>query len=85
MADKMYVKDFVEALDKVGFDFDVWGFEGILNVLGIYSRYQVERYRKDAKSKNDLDYEILANWENARAEKIHTLLEERGYYNDKCN
>lgn len=83
--DKMYVKDFVEALDKVGFDFKIWGFEGILNILSMYSRLQADNYLKLADECPEIDYRSLAKWELCRSNKIYDLLEERGYFDDKCN
>lgn len=69
---KMTEKEFIAAFENAGFDFSVWGYEGILNQIS--SLYY--RYAEEAKSK------LMRDFYGKKANKLHNLLEERGYYNE---
>ena len=76
--EKMIAKDFIEALNEAGYDFEIYGWEGILNLICLYSRYQVEKYKD--KHEDDGGYLGLAKLENDRASKLHAILDRRGYF-----
>lgn len=72
---KMSCKEFKEAINKSGMDFNIWGFEGILNILSSYYYQTAEEYKKEGK-------EFMAKCNLRRANILLSILEERGYYND---
>ena len=72
---KMTSKEFKEAVNKVGLDFKVCGYEGILNALASGFRTQSREYdTKELKALSDM-YLDMAN-------KIYDILDARGYYDD---
>ena len=72
---KMTLKEFKEAFEKAGFNFSIWGYEGILNLIScLESRYAKEY---EAKGKDMLD-----EMSRERAVILHQILNDRGYYND---
>lgn len=71
----MTVKEFKEALNTAGVDFDVYGFDGILNTLSIKYAYDSEEYSiKGLKAAATNTYEIF--------KKLYDILNERGYYDN---
>ncbi len=70
---KMSNKEFKEILTASGDDFEVYGYEGIINLLVLYHRWESDRM-KDISP-------ILSDYDNQIANKLHETLEERGYYN----
>ena len=68
---KMTAKEFKEILTESGTDFDLYGFEGILNELSIYNEMMAKEYEGEAP---ELVYKKISN-------KIYKALEKRGYYN----
>jgi len=72
---KMTAKEFKETLDKAGFDFNIYGYEGILNIVTCLS-YD-EANRQEVKNNN-----LLADYKRKQANVLHDILEARGYYND---
>ena len=84
MADKMYVKDFVEAFNEVGFDFNIWGWEGILNMISSHCRETCKFFENLHKQHPDQGYNMIAEAERQRANQIYEILERRGYFNDIC-
>lgn len=76
--EKMYVDEFIKAIDEAGYDFNIYGWEGILNLLCLYSRDQEAKYKE--KHKDDDGYLGLAKWEGDRASKVHAILDRRGYF-----
>lgn len=69
---KMTEKEFIAAFESAGFVFDIWGYEGILNQIS--SLYYIKA--EETKSKVMRDFYI------EKANILHNLLEERGYYNN---
>lgn len=72
---KMNAKEFKEALNKAGFDMDIYGYEGILNM--ITSQLYNDANEMDARRNN-----VLANLSRKQANILYNILKERGYYND---
>ena len=75
MSKKMTLKEFKEIFNECGHNFEVWGYEGILNLIAI-ADYQ------DAK---DMEKEGLmagAKALRSKANYITNVLEERGYFKD---
>ena len=74
MARKMTQKEFKQAFNECGYNFDIWGWDGILNMIACYAtreeEYQIAR-----------GCETLAQVEADRRKKIHDYLDKRGYYN----
>lgn len=66
-------KEFKKILNDAGLDFDIFGYEGILNKLCILSEY--ERIRFENVGAN-----ALAKLEYDRGMTIYRALNERGYY-----
>lgn len=69
---KMTEREFIAAFESAGFDFSVWGYEGILNQIS--SLYY--RYAEEAKSK------VMTDFYNKKANILHNILDKRGYYNE---
>ena len=69
---QMTQKEFKQALKDAGFQFENWGWEGILNMIScLYGRYAEE-----AKSSTMFDYYF------DRQDKLFSILEERGFYKE---
>lgn len=67
----MTEKEFIAAFERAGFNFNVWGYEGVLNqISSLYFRYAEE-----TKSK------VLKELYSKRANVLHDILEQRGAYN----
>lgn len=73
MAKKMTCKEFKEALNAVGMDFEVWGWEGILNQLVL-----AEKHSADDMNSRGLVHAGSAN--QRRADAMHDILKQRGFY-----
>lgn len=69
---KMTAKEFKEILTESGVDFDLYGFEGILNELSIYNEMMSKKYEGKAP---EIVYKKISN-------KIFKALEKRGYYSE---
>lgn len=71
---KMKAKEFKEALNKAGFDMNIYGYEGILNMIAseLYADAHVLEH-------NSI---FLADLSRKQANILYNILEERGYYND---
>lgn len=76
MYEYMTFDEFIEALEKVDMPFDIWKFEGILNMLSIANRYTAEEDEKRG-------YKPIADAELEKANAIFDILDARGYYNRK--
>ena len=72
---KMTCKEFKEALDNAGMYFDVWGWEGILNMLSAYNGYT-------AREALGLNCDVAARHDQKISDKMYETLAARGYYND---
>lgn len=74
MAKKMTVKEFKQALeDYAEMNFDVWGWEGILNLLIGAHRYTAEFSRK-------LGGYRVAESDERIANQLQDFLRSKGYY-----
>lgn len=69
-------KEFKKILKDAGMDFNVYGYEGILNKLSILSDYKRKEYEKNGN-------ELLAKLEYDSAEAIYEALKNRGYYDSE--
>ena len=69
---KMTLKEFKQFFNEV-YDFEIWGYEGILNMLACLESREEEEYIQRGS--------CLAKPAFERWKKIHDELEKRGYYN----
>ena len=69
---KITAKEFKEILTDSGVNFEIFGFEGILNELTIYNEMMAKKYEGRTPEKA---YKNISN-------KIYEALEKRGYYDD---
>lgn len=67
---KMTSKEFKQIFNDAGYDFDIWGYEGILNLLMIAEQYLEQETASDLLKKTHED----------RGMYIYNSLKERGYY-----
>ena len=70
---KMTLKEFKEAFDEV-YDFEIWGYEGILNLLACLEAREEQEYTERGR-------DLLANASRERHHRLYEILDERGYYN----
>lgn len=75
-AKAMTLKQFKQVLEDAGLNFEVWGWEGILNMISGYNDYLAEQ----ALRIGGMSYAYTHSKE--AADKIFKALEERGYYDD---
>lgn len=73
MKNKMNATEFKEALTLAGLDFDILGFEGVLNALSMFYDYKAEEYSNSG-------FEAIANDKKKIANKLYGTLCTRGYY-----
>lgn len=73
---KMTVKEFNEALEKADFNMNIYGYEGILNI--IICKLYAEVCELEANN-DDAEY---TEYKRTQANVLHGILEARGYYND---
>ena len=73
MKKRMNATEFKEALTLAGADFDVYGFEGILNALSMFYDYEAEKY-------DNRGFEAIAKDKKKIADKLYGTLCTRGYY-----
>lgn len=71
---KMTSKEVEEALNKAGFEINIFGYESILNVL-------IMKLYDDARDL-EADNEPAADHVRKQADVLYNILDERGYYND---
>ena len=67
---KMTLKEFKQIFNDAGMNFDIWGYEGILNEIAIAQNAMAE------ETKND----VLKEMYQSRSEFIYNSLKERGHY-----
>ena len=72
---KMTAKEFKEALNTAGVNFDVFGFEGILNTLSI-------KYAKDSEEYSYKGLKAAAAGTYEQSKILYNILNERGYYDN---
>lgn len=70
MNKKMTFKEFKEVLEKAETDFDVFGFEGILNIISLANKYMAEESTRP----------YVKNMHKRISQTIYDELKERGYY-----
>lgn len=73
MTKKMTLKEFKEVLKEAEIDLDIWGYEGILNIISGYYMHEV----KEEKSMG-----INPKFTERKAYAIYDILTERGFYDD---
>ena len=69
----MNSKEFKKVLTDAGLNFEIFGYEGILNLISIYLHL-------DAQQKHEGS--ALAEYEEENSDKIYKYLQNRGYYNN---
>lgn len=74
--EKMKAKEFKESLNKACFNMDVYGYEGILNLL-------INKLYADARELELHNNNRAANYARKRGDILYNILEARGYYNEK--
>ena len=67
---KMTFKEFKQIFNDAGMDFDIWGYEGILNEISIAQNAMAE----------ETEHDVLKEMYYNRSRFIHTKLKERGHY-----
>lgn len=67
---KMTLKEFKQIFNDAGMDFDIWGYEGILNLLMIAELHLEQETESD----------LLKKMHEDRGRYIYNSLKERGYY-----
>lgn len=72
MYEKMTVEEFMKVLGKF-YNFEIWGWEGILNMIASLE------YKNSKEFKNE-GFDLLSDDSVRRANGIHDILKERGYY-----
>ena len=71
------LKEFKQVLEDVaGMYFDVWGFDGLLNIISSYNEFLA----KDAISRGA---KSVARYDKERADRIYEYLKNKGYYDTK--
>ena len=70
---KMTMKEFKEALTIGGLDFEIWGWEGILNELVLAQQHIADNEEK-------LGCKNISEQRRNSAEKLIAFLDARGYY-----
>ena len=70
---KMTHEEFEQALEQAGMTFDLWGYDGILNIM---SEYFID---KSCVFSFDMEF---SNILSKRGRKIFEILERRGFYSD---
>ena len=70
---KMTNKEFKEILTNAGIQFDIYGYEGILNMIATYKRQMAEKFFEEGYESLSRNYEDCANY-------LHDELEKRGLY-----
>lgn len=70
---KMTAKEFIEVLNNIGLDFDIWGYEGILNEISTAQHYAAMKLEQDGCIG-------LSKYNRERSDMIYDILKERGYY-----
>ena len=73
MKKKMNATEFKEALNLAGVNFDVIGYEGVLNILSIFYDYKAESY-------SNRGFEATGNYNKGIADKLYGTLCTLGYY-----
>ena len=71
---KMTLKEFKAAFEAVGFNFEIWGWDGILNLIACEEQMASERSAR-------VGCNACAQHELELSEMIEKLLRDRGYYN----
>lgn len=75
MGKKMTQKEFKEIFEKAGFTFDLWGWEGILNMISGYNQILAEECFKNGANS-------AGQRQKKQSDIIFAELEARGYYNN---
>ena len=82
---KMTAEEFIQILNESDIDFEIYGYEGILNMLSIYSTYEADKYETHAMLETENEnvrrgiLGVKKLYDN-RAYVLHDALAKRGYY-----
>lgn len=71
---KLTNKEFKQILTDCGLDFSIWGYDGVLNMVVICLYHDAREERKNG-------YDLAADVDIERANKLYDELHKRGYYN----
>lgn len=74
-AKKMTNKEFKKVFTECYGDFDIWGYDGVLNLIAMALTYKIEDYRHSKSDKT-----TLIIMESLRREKIWDYLEANGFW-----
>lgn len=81
---RMTAKEFKKIFNESGYSFEIWGWEGILNMLSIYHQLESDRSKEKAANTEDEElkgiYTSCANSEEKRSFIIYNALKEFGFY-----
>lgn len=72
---KVNSKEFKEVLTDSGLNFDIFGYDGILNLISIYLEMDSVKYIETSPE--------FAEYEHNNSDKIYHYLKDRGYYDRK--
>jgi len=73
MAKAMTCKEFWQVLESVGITKEIWGYDGILNMISILESSQAEQCEK-------MGLKAAADGNKKRSDAIFKVLTDRGYY-----
>lgn len=72
-AKKMTQKEFKEILEQAGISLEVYGWDGILNLISMVKNYQAEEYKAKGQT-------TLSDMTMEESDTIYRALLSRGYY-----
>ena len=72
MSKKMTAKEFKKVLADAEIDFEVYGYEGVLNLIALANIYL----------EDETNYENLKQMYARRRNAINNVLEEKGFFNN---
>ena len=75
MSKRMTAGQFKKVITEAGLDFNVYGYEGILNELSLYAR----SYSAEQKASG---FDHYAGYLDNLAQTIYKALDKRGYYDE---
>jgi len=74
---KMTTKEFKRVFTECYGDFDVWGYDGVLNLIAMALTYKIEGYER---RHSEPHVTALINMESERRKKIWDYLEANGFW-----
>lgn len=74
---KMTLKEFKQALNDANIDFDIFGYEGILNMLSLHKTREAQRIEVEFPLHKGRIEDCYKS-----GETLYQILSDRGYYKD---